>query len=135
MIVDTGPLVAAANRKDPDHEACSALFAHAQGTLIVPAMVVAEATFMIEAAGGPGAEARFLRSLQSRRYRVEAPTEEDLGRCAELVDTYADLSLGGTDASVIALAERLNETIIATLDHRDFRAVRPRHAVAFTLLP
>ncbi|WP_166350998.1 type II toxin-antitoxin system VapC family toxin [Phytoactinopolyspora limicola] len=135
MIVDTGPLVAAANRKDPDHEACRELLANSSGTLVVPALVVAEATFMIERAGGSTAEARFLRSLQSRRYKIEPPTDSDLGRCVELVEKYADLPLGGTDASVAALAERLNETTIATLDHRHFTVVRPKHVPAFTLMP
>ena len=53
----------------------------------------------------------------------------------ELVEVYADFPLGTTDAAVIAVAERLNITEIATLDHRHFRAVRPRHSNAFTLLP
>jgi predicted nucleic acid-binding protein len=79
VIIDTGPLVAAANRKEPDHEACSRLLTETPGRLIVPAMVVAEATFMIERAGGPVAEARFLRSLQSPLFQVELPTSEDLG--------------------------------------------------------
>jgi hypothetical protein len=43
--------------------------------------------------------------------------------------------LGGTDASLVALAERMGEATIATLDHRHFRVVRPKHANAFTLLP
>jgi hypothetical protein len=135
MIIDTGPLVAAANRKDPDHEACRRLLAVAGGTLVVPALVVAEATFMIERAGGAAAEARFLRSLTSRRYRVEQLTGEDLARCAELVEKYSDLPLGGTDASLVALAERLKETEVATLDHRHFTVVRPSNTHAFTLLP
>jgi hypothetical protein len=36
---------------------------------------------------------------------------------------------------VVALAERLDVVEVATLDHRHFRIVRPRHAKAFTLLP
>jgi predicted nucleic acid-binding protein len=48
---------------------------------------------------------------------------------------YADFPLGTTDASVIAVAERLGATEIATLDHRHFRAVRPTHIASFTLLP
>ena len=63
-------------------------------------MVVAEATFMIERSGGSIAEAAFLRSLRSPRYVIEAPTSDDLRRAAELVERYADLRLGGTDASV-----------------------------------
>ena len=48
---------------------------------------------------------------------------------------YADLGLGLVDASVVAIAERLGATTIATLNHRDFMVVRPRHIVAFELLP
>ncbi len=44
-------------------------------------------------------------------------------------------TLGGADASVIALAERHSGTQIATLDHRHFTVVRPAHCAAFTLLP
>jgi predicted nucleic acid-binding protein len=51
------------------------------------------------------------------------------------VETYADLPLGTVDASVIALAERLELVDIATLDHRQFSIVRPRHVGAFTLSP
>jgi predicted nucleic acid-binding protein len=45
------------------------------------------------------------------------------------------MRLGGTDASVIALAERHQVTRIATLNRRHFHVVRPRHTPAFTLLP
>ena len=54
---------------------------------------------------------------------------------AELVEAYADLRLGTVDASVIALAERLGLTSVATLDRRHFAVVRPIHVEAFTLLP
>ena len=36
-----------------------------------------------------------------------------------------DLPLGIVDAAVIAIAERLQVTEIATLDHRHFAVVRP----------
>jgi predicted nucleic acid-binding protein len=54
---------------------------------------------------------------------------------AELVRRYADFPLGAADASVVAVAERLETARIATLDHRHFRAVRPAHCDAFELLP
>jgi hypothetical protein len=46
-----------------------------------------------------------------------------------------DLPLGTTDASVVAVAERLGVSEIATLDRRHFTVVRPRHVKAFTVLP
>ena len=98
-------------------------------------MVVAEATFMIERSGGSIAEAAFLRSLRSPHYVIEAPTSDDLRRAAELVERYADLRLGGTDASVIALAERLGDSTIFTLDRRHFAVVQSSAAAGLTLLP
>lgn len=54
---------------------------------------------------------------------------------ADLVDTYADFPLGTTDAAIIAVAERLGVTEVATLDRRHFHAVRLRHVDALSLLP
>jgi len=54
---------------------------------------------------------------------------------AELVEQYASLPLGGSDASVIALAERLRIDKVATLDRRHFTVVRPRHQASLILLP
>ena len=59
----------------------------------------------------------------------------DYQRCIALIDTYDDLGLGLVDASIIAVAERLNQTTIATRNHRDFTVVRPAHIDAFDLLP
>jgi uncharacterized protein len=107
----------------------------ANGPLIVPALVVAEVGFLIERDLGTTAEARFLRSLTHPRFRVEQLGTSDLRRMADLVEQYADLPLGTTDASVVTLAERLNHFSVATLDRRHFTVVRPRHADALVLLP
>lgn len=56
-------------------------------------------------------------------------------RIAELVARYRDLPLGTIDASVVATAERLGITEIATVDRRHFSVVRPKHVDAFTLIP
>ncbi|MFH8807786.1 hypothetical protein ACH4GZ_11050 [Streptomyces hygroscopicus] len=54
---------------------------------------------------------------------------------AELMQQYRGFPLGVADASVIAPAERLKASSVATLDHRHFRAVKPLHVPALTLLP
>jgi uncharacterized protein len=59
----------------------------------------------------------------------------DWVRIAELVSEYRDLPLGTVDASVVAAAERLGITSLATLDRRHFGVVRPNHAPGFELLP
>jgi uncharacterized protein len=132
-VVDAGPLYAAADADDADHAASVDALVDTSLRLVVPAMVVAEATYFVGRRLGPGAEAEFLRGLAT--LDVEAPDEEDLARMAELVEEYADFPLGGTDASVVALAERLNAPVVVTLDHRHFAAIKPRHRDAFELRP
>lgn len=132
-VVDTGPLYAAVDEDDADHARCRAALEQPEHRLIIPALVVAEATYLIGTRLGPDVEARFLESLT--HMDVEAPTLDDWSRIAQLVKQYGDFPLGGVDASVVALAERLDVETVVTLDDRHFRAVRPRHRQAFRLSP
>ena len=54
-------------------------------------------------------------------------------RCHVLLDEYPQI--GFLDASVVAVAERLDVHVLATTDRRHFGAVRPRHVGALTLVP
>lgn len=132
-VVDAGPLYAAADADDQDHLASRAALSRADLRLVVPALVVAEATYFVGRRLGAVAESKFLRGIGE--LDVEGPSREDFARVAELVEQYAYFPLGGTDASVIALAERLDAPIILTLDRRHFAAIAPRHREAFELLP
>lgn len=135
LIVDTGPLLAAADLADRDHSVCVALLTESREPLHTTPLVVAEAAYLIGRRIGPDAEARFFQSISAGDLTIEQLTNEDLSRIADLVAKYADLPLGGTDASLIALAERLDQSTIATLDHRHFSVVRPSHVPAFTIVP
>lgn len=132
-VVDAGPLYAAADSDDQDHVASRAALERADLRLVVPALVIAEATYFVGRRLGPAAESRFVRGVGE--LDVEGPTDADFERMAELIDKYADFPLGGTDASVVALAERLGASIVITLDHRHFGALTPSHCEAFELLP
>lgn len=52
-----------------------------------------------------------------------------------LIRRQLDTTIEAAFYQTIAVAERLNQTIIATLDERGFRIVRPAHTDAFELLP
>jgi predicted nucleic acid-binding protein len=132
-VVDAGPLYAAADADDRDHAASLEALSRPDLRLVVPALAVAEATYFVGRRLGPTAESAFLRGLGV--LDVEAPSAEDFDRMAELVREYADFPLGGTDASLVALAERLGASIVITLARRHFGAVRPRHLATFDLLP
>ncbi len=128
-------ILAAADEADPDHERCRHLLEGRNGALVTTAMVVAESGWLIDRQLGPEAEAAFYRAVAEGDLAVEPLAHEDWLRVAQLVETYADLGLGGVDAGLIAIAERLDLRELATLDHRHFRVVRPRHVEAFLLLP
>lgn len=135
ILVDTGPLVAAANRNDTHHRASTKALVAAQPPRLVPGMVIAEVGYLLARDAGSSVEAGFLRSFETGFLDVVSPTADDLARAAELVEQYADLPLGTTDAGIVALAERLNITELVTLDQRHFNVVRPRHVEALKLTP
>lgn len=135
LVLDTGPLLAALDTADPDHAACRALIESADEDLVVPVLVLAELAYWCQTRLSADVWLVFLADLLSGVYRAEPPTTDDLARCEILQRRYADLGLGVVDASVVALCERLGEEKVATLDHRDFAAVRPAHAPALRIVP
>jgi uncharacterized protein len=101
----------------------------------VPVLVVTEVAYLLATRLGAAAEVRFLGDLASGALSTVEVEPADWLRMAQLVARYADLSLGTVDASVVAAAERLGVTTIATFDRRHFGVVRPNHAAAFDILP
>lgn len=138
ILVDTGPIVAAAVTSEVDHRVCVDLFTSlhlARRRLLLPTTVLSEVGHLLGRDLGLHAEARFLRALSAGDFELVNIVDQDVERMATLVEHYADSGLDTTDASVVAIAERLRITEIATLNRRDFAYVRPAHVDAFTLLP
>jgi predicted nucleic acid-binding protein len=103
--------------------------------VVVPQLVLVEAAYFVGKQLGTVAEASFLRELARNPLELAAVEPDDLIRMAELIEQYADLRLGTVDASVVATAERLGATVVATLDRRHFTVVRPKHVDVFQLVP
>lgn len=135
ILVDTNILVAVANDRDNLHDTARGLLEATSDDLLVAPTVIAEVCYLLSKQAGHGAEVQFLRAFGTGELRLVGLTLADVSRMAELTHRYADLGLGGTDASVVAIAERLGVDRIATFDRRHFSVVRPRHVEAFQLLP
>jgi predicted nucleic acid-binding protein len=103
--------------------------------LLVPSPVLGEIGYLLQSRVGPHAEVTFLKSFGGKGFHVAEVEEGDIARIAQLVEQYVSLPLGIVDAAVIAIAERLNLTEVATVDRKHFSIVRPRHVSAFRLLP
>ena len=133
--MDSGPLYAYVDGDDAHHSSCRELLESYQGPLLVPTLVITEVVYLLATRLGWQPEVRFLGDLASGNFVLEPVHAADLLRIAELVARYHDLPLGTVDASVLTAAERLGTTEIATLDHRHFAVVRPKHVKTLQLLP
>ncbi len=100
----------------------------------MPTLVITEVTYLLGTRLGAEAEVRFLGDLAAGNLITDPVAAADWLRIAELVAQYRNLPLGTVDASVLAAAERLGVTEIATLDRRHFTVVRS-HLGLLTILP
>ena len=134
MILDAGILFAAADKSQRHHADARKILAK-PGSRVVVEPALAEADYLILKHVGVAAEIQFVRALSEGTLAIETPTVADRRRAADLVERHRDLKIGYVDAVTVAIAERLGETMIATLDQRHFRAIQPSHIPAFVLFP
>jgi hypothetical protein len=135
LILDTGPLYASLDRSDGDHAACRRLIETVDEPLVLPVPVLVEVDYWIHSRLHPGVLVALLDDIVAGAYRVVELRPEDYRRVRDLCDRYADADIGFVDAAVLAVVERLNEPKLATLDHRHFGTMRPRHVEALRLVP
>lgn len=135
IIVDTSVIYALLDRADSWHERVVDWYRSALPELATTPLILAEVDHLAHARAGERAQAAWRHDLGNGAYLVEwwgSATAE----AVDIADRYADLRLGLADASLVALARRLETNRIATLDERHFRTVRPlTRDAAFTLLP
>jgi predicted nucleic acid-binding protein len=130
--------VALADRDDQHHARCRQWLQTTESQLLVPSTVLAETCYLIDLELGPETEAAFIDDVGTTPdypYQLVDLVDADLRRMAELVRRYSDRRLGGTDASIVAIAERVGTTTVATLNRRDFDNLRPKHAAALDVVP
>jgi predicted nucleic acid-binding protein len=135
LICDTGVIGAAFDRDDDDHAACASLLAGLRERRVVPSPVLVEVDHLLRRYTGDESFGAVLDQVRSGALVIEDLAAGDYERAAELMRTYADLKVGFVDCAVLAIVERLAEPKLATLDHRHFATLRPRHIEALELLP
>ncbi len=135
VLADTGALYALLDDKEEWHQRVRGWVASSQDSLVVPATVVQETAFLIGRRVGAKLEAEFLRNAAAGAWLLESLAVEDISRAADLVEKYSDFPLGFVDASIIAIAERLDVRGLLTTDRRHFGVIRPAHCERLRLLP
>ena len=135
LVCDSGVVYAALDQRDSRHSQCAALLEAAAGRIVIPTLAVVEIGWLGQTRGRMDAAERLLTSVDDGTILLVDLDTYDYRRIRDLLGRYADLPLDIVDASVVTVAERLEETTIATLDRRHFSVVKPVHCEAFTLVP
>jgi predicted nucleic acid-binding protein len=135
IVIDTSVVLAFMDGRDTNHELVRAWIDTVREELVTTPLVVAELDHLVSRQGGGRAAAALREDLRDGAYQVEwwpAAIHEAIAAAEQ----HHSMGLGLTDASLVALAARLQTTTIATLDERHFRALEPVSGTgAFTLLP
>ena len=135
LILDTGVLYAALDRRDAAHHRCRRLLEDAKEQVIIPAVILPEVDYLLTMRARPDVLLDVLSDIANGAYAVGDLAPDDYTRVREICARYADSDIGFVDAAVLAIVERLGEDKLATLDHRHFSVLRPRHVDALRILP
>jgi hypothetical protein len=133
LLVDTGVLYALADRRDAWHVRVRQYVEAHRDTLLAPATILPEVAYLLRQRLGPDAERAFVHAIAVGEVAVEDLSGRDWTRTEAVMGDY-DM-LGVVDASIVAVAERLRFTTLATTDRRHFSVVRPAHVERLTLVP
>ena len=132
-LLDTGPLVALLDRRDPDHEWVAPRFGEVVGHVVTTGAIVTEATFFLQNARD--GIARLFDLLVHPRIEIRdcfAPVR--LQAAAALMRRYADTPMDFADATLVVLADELETDRVLTLDQRGFRTYRHGRGRGFRLV-
>jgi predicted nucleic acid-binding protein len=123
LICDTGALIDYLVESAPDHRRFRDAIDRAR-TRYVPGLVLAEVDYFLR--HERAAMQMFMHDIARGAFTYAPPTVGQLSRAMEIDRRFADLGLGLVDGSVVALAESLGISRLATRDVRHFAAVRLR---------
>jgi uncharacterized protein len=124
VVADTGPLLAAANRRDKAHRLAASLVTELGRDLVILDVVLVEVDQLLRARVHRRAATQFLQAMADGEHQVAFLSQGLLKRAVEIDTKFSDLDLGLVDASVMAYAER-HDLPVFTFDFEDFRAAPP----------
>lgn len=134
-MLDTGGLYAALDANETLHgRAVAALVASTPPRVVSP-FVLAELDYLIGNRVGHQAQMALVDEVTRGAYQLELFSSEDVGHATRIMERFADLRIGLTDASVVVLANRHRTLDLLCTDERHFRALRGPGGRSFRLLP
>jgi predicted nucleic acid-binding protein len=122
ILVDAGPLVAIADRRDQYHRECEAASRTLRPPLGTVWPVLTEAMHFL--CDLPKAQDAVWEMLARGTIQLLPLGPDDIPRIRELMRQYADLPMDLADASLIRVAEREGINQFFTVDKKDFAVYR-----------
>jgi predicted nucleic acid-binding protein len=134
-ILDTSFLMATVDIKDENYGRVLDIIINLKEVLVLPTTVLPEVCHLFTSRLGYPTTKKVLTELVNSNVIIEGINKTDLKKVAEILTQYADSELDFVDATIVAIAERMNITKILTLDQHIFSIINPQHCANFEILP
>jgi len=131
ILVDTGPLVALANRRDHWHARCARFLGSFRGELITTWPVLTEFSHLVDSLPA-------LQQLEAWAARgglhIHALGQDELKAMVDWMSRYADRPMDLADASLVQVACATGIQHVWTVDRADFETYRLPNRKRFRLV-
>lgn len=134
ILTDTGFFVALGNSNDKFHAQAQQQLFRLKEPLITTYPVIVETAYLLLERCSQQAQFQFLNQLAQGSIEIFQLENHHLTRMLELMMKYAELPMDLADASLVILAEEINENKILTTDFRDFSVYRWDNNQAFNVI-
>lgn len=124
IIADTGFWLALANKKDNHHQTAHDCLKRYAEPLITTHPVITETCHLLLQRIGQHAVMLFLENIKLNQCEIFPLKRDHIPRMIKLMQSYHDLPMDYTDASLVILAEHLGNGRIFSTDNHDFAAYR-----------
>ena len=134
-LIDTGPLVALVDRDDPAHAACvDVARVQPASPLVTTWPCFTEAMYLLGKVIGFRGQSELWAFRTTGWLEILDLKPSDVDRMIQLMEKYKDTPMDLADASIVAVADRLGQKRVFTLDS-DFRVYRLSDGSAFEIIP
>ena len=131
MLVDTGPLVAIANKRDKFHPSCSEFLKNYRGRLGTTWDALTDLAHMADSLG---ATLPLYHWIERGGLELMSLGREELVTAIDWIERYADRPMDLADASLVVAALKTGCAKVWTLDRADFETYRLPGRKHFTLV-
>lgn len=133
IAIDTGPIVALFDKNDDKHHLCLHIFKKVNEPLITTWPVLTEVFYLLSFSSR--VQDDLWEFIERGVVSIYDINKDLMKTCRRLMKKYRDLPMDLADATLVAVAEAENISIIFTLDHKDFRIYKKEQGRHFRLLP